>query len=999
MTTTTSAPLRSAQSARDLVPGDIRAVASAQADLERMRAALADAATDLRTITGVATSWSGSAAAAFTLHTRHVGDTLDQWERAHALVRRALAGYQDRLAAAQDTAACALEQWHAARAQLVQLSASDPGMLAASNLDSLRTHARAALRRAAALLERARAELDAVGDDAATQVTAATRQLRAHPLRPLTHQHATTPNTADRPAAVPSGPTVVVQAPHAGVHDSLSRIAARTLGDPRRWPEIYRLNVDRLGRNPNLIQPGWILRLPATDHPPASDPNPRAGRPPTPPGTPGVPPSATRHNPAPTSGPPPQAPAITAPHPAPPAQLDPSRRDPLDDGVGHWQPPPASTSPIVAPPASPSVGQAGSAGPRTDDHGGVHLGDGALLAGGVVAGVASLAGGAAFLWHRRDKAGGDGSGTLDADAASESGPVVRELTADNDTSGTPTTAASDWLDQFDLPLAEGDGRTVLLDAATTFGLGLTGPGAPAAARALLLSVLTTHLAAQAILAQGDLQALGLARAVGHTISGRLTVVAQPADALAHLEAAILTRTRLLEESAGRHTPPPLTLITSAPADARRVQAIADLGAGLAITVVILGPWPAGLTCHIDADGRISTSHDSGAPEWTTTLNGLRAFTADADITRDLLVLLDYNGVSATDNQRSEPGGQPTPQSDDQPDPPPGEIAHRLAPDREPPDPASPAEAATAADPAKDGGRTPLPRAADSPTTHAPGKTIRLTIVGHFHVHYQPSTADSPADLTDRFSPRQREILTYLALHPEGTRRDTLIAALWPDNPGERPAASLHARLSQMRHTLRDATGDRVHTLTTHHDGYYALDPGTVDVDLWQLTEALHTHYHATDPRERTAALHEIAQLYQGHLADTITGYWIETARQALHRDALDAFATLIRTLRDDNPDRALELLEHTRTLDPHNEAIYRDIIRLQRRLGRHDSIPRTIELLRTALAEIDATPTPSTLDLASDSIHATNPSAAAPKPRQPTTVDTRGQQRPTHPKE
>jgi nucleoid-associated protein YgaU len=60
--------------------------------------------------------------------------------------------------------------------------------------------------------------------------------------------------------------------------ESLWRIAARRLGDPERWTEIYALNRGRLqpdGRrltSPDLIRPGWRLRLP-TD---ASRPSPRA---------------------------------------------------------------------------------------------------------------------------------------------------------------------------------------------------------------------------------------------------------------------------------------------------------------------------------------------------------------------------------------------------------------------------------------------------------------------------------------------------------------------------------------------------------------------------------------------------------------------------------------------------------------------------------------------------------------------------------------------------
>lgn len=59
-----------------------------------------------------------------------------------------------------------------------------------------------------------------------------------------------------------------------GIHDTLSRIAARELGDPNRWPEIYALNhgrpQDRYGslQDPNLIHPGWVLEIQGPDHQP-----------------------------------------------------------------------------------------------------------------------------------------------------------------------------------------------------------------------------------------------------------------------------------------------------------------------------------------------------------------------------------------------------------------------------------------------------------------------------------------------------------------------------------------------------------------------------------------------------------------------------------------------------------------------------------------------------------------------------------------------------------
>ncbi|MEG1904893.1 MAG: LysM peptidoglycan-binding domain-containing protein, partial [Bacteroidales bacterium] len=44
--------------------------------------------------------------------------------------------------------------------------------------------------------------------------------------------------------------------------DCLWYIAEEQLGDPYRWPEIYEMNRDVIGGNPDLIYPGQVYTLP-----------------------------------------------------------------------------------------------------------------------------------------------------------------------------------------------------------------------------------------------------------------------------------------------------------------------------------------------------------------------------------------------------------------------------------------------------------------------------------------------------------------------------------------------------------------------------------------------------------------------------------------------------------------------------------------------------------------------------------------------------------------
>lgn len=43
--------------------------------------------------------------------------------------------------------------------------------------------------------------------------------------------------------------------------DSLSKIAKRQYGDAGKWRAIYEANRDLI-KNPDLIHPGWVLKIP-----------------------------------------------------------------------------------------------------------------------------------------------------------------------------------------------------------------------------------------------------------------------------------------------------------------------------------------------------------------------------------------------------------------------------------------------------------------------------------------------------------------------------------------------------------------------------------------------------------------------------------------------------------------------------------------------------------------------------------------------------------------
>lgn len=76
------------------------------------------------------------------------------------------------------------------------------------------------------------------------------------PIPPNIIEPAPAPAPAPEPAPTEKTYTVVEG-------DSLSEIAQRFTGDGNNWPALYHENQTVIGPNPDLIQPGMILTLPA----------------------------------------------------------------------------------------------------------------------------------------------------------------------------------------------------------------------------------------------------------------------------------------------------------------------------------------------------------------------------------------------------------------------------------------------------------------------------------------------------------------------------------------------------------------------------------------------------------------------------------------------------------------------------------------------------------------------------------------------------------------
>ncbi len=649
---------------------------------------------------------------------------------------------------------------------------------------------------------------------------------------------------------------VRVRQPERGVHDSLWRIAERQLGDGARWPEIWALNAEQVQADGRTFIRPTLIQ-------------------------PGW---LLR------------LPVVAASQPPPPA------RDTT-----------AAAQPAPAVPATPAHAR------PTHASGGIDASTGAFVGAGLAAAVGTAL---LVLRRRQRRVYAPGSGVRDDLVVA---PIVRELAS----------AGDEATQCLDLPAGAGpapagsprtvqtgqrDGRAVAVDLAQTRGLGLVGPGAHDAARALLVTLLAdTRLGAAELVITAELATTLLGDPARCSALGGVRVVDSLRHALDHLEAELFTRARqAADPAASDESPRPMVLVAQPCAsEERRLQGVLDNGSTLGFAGVLVGQWRPGGTVHVRAGGTVAAT----SPELAEAFADSRVFTLPAP---DAAALVDL--LAAAVEAHSEPTT---------------EVAS-------PPPPATPIAPVVAA-----------PRPAPQPSRQSRAD-LTLKVLGRLRL--EDCRQEPAADLTEALPRKQREILAFLALHPAGARREAVATAIWPEAPGDRPYNSFHATLSQLRRALRDADNGFTR-LVQHQDGHYNLDANLVAVDLWQLTERLTAVRASADDQQRQAALSEAIDLYAGDLADGLSGEWLEAPREALRRDVLDAISAVSRDLRADNPERALALLERARALDPYNEAIYRDIARLQARLGRFESISRTLGLLTGALAEIDQRPAADTVAL------------------------------------
>jgi DNA-binding SARP family transcriptional activator len=482
-----------------------------------------------------------------------------------------------------------------------------------------------------------------------------------------------------------------------------------------------------------------------------------------------------------------------------------------------------------------------------------------------------------------------------------------------------------------IPLGTRDGQVITADISALGGLGLTGPGASAAARAVLAALLSEARSGQEdpavpVIVPADAAGLLLAPAsAASSVPGIIPGLAQPASlttALDDIEALILRRARLAPPADDEHGPlraataaGPAVALFAIPgrADTRRLHSIIASGQDFGVVAVMLGEWPSGVTCYVAADGMITAA----SPRNT----GL------AGVQLHCLSLGDFS--AATGLKGAPPSTSPDEDLAVPASRSPGRQASRPVSPASSPDPHRPP---VMAEPAPEGSRL-----------------VRISVLGPLQI--------TAAGREIGAGPRKaRELLAFLAVHgADGVTADAISEALWPGAPPGYGTRQRNIALRKARDLLRSAAGRSTPMWIILTADRYRLDPALIESDLWQFHAALEAARTAGTDQDRLAAYRQAASCYRGPLCDGAGYDWAEPHAETARHRALDAWTRTAGILQDTDPEQALAALETALSHDPYNEYIYQQIMRLHAAQGRTDAVRRTFELLQARLSELGIT--------------------------------------------
>jgi predicted ATPase/DNA-binding SARP family transcriptional activator len=223
--------------------------------------------------------------------------------------------------------------------------------------------------------------------------------------------------------------------------------------------------------------------------------------------------------------------------------------------------------------------------------------------------------------------------------------------------------------------------------------------------------------------------------------------------------------------------------------------------------------------------------------------------------------------------------------------------------------------------------------------------LRIRVLGAFETHVRNHRVEK----TEWGSSRARELLAFIACHPDGCTKAQIGLALWPDASPGQLRNTFHVTMHRLRHALAipdaiQVEGDR-----------YRLNPALTrefDADLFEreARAAIRDLRRGTDA---TPALEAALARYRGDfLAGEPAGEWADERRDRLRQLHVEGLDALGRALMERG--RHADAAEAFRTLleaDPVNEEACRRQMTCLDRLGDRAGALRAYDALVRALRD------------------------------------------------
>jgi DNA-binding SARP family transcriptional activator len=712
--------------------------------------------------------------------------------------------------------------------------------------------------------------------------------------------------------------------------DTLWGIAERQLGNPLLWSEILELNEGRSQpggltlTDPHWIDPGWTLLLPgATD---GTDSGAGAAQSPSPVVSPSTTPTRAT---APTAAPA-VPPLISPTDPAPPSRSAPT-----------------PTIPEVAPPSSgPATTRLSSRSSNEP----VRLPSGSVVGASFAAGVLSaVALGRLRRRHTyRYRAPGPGRDISPEPPRPTLRHLVRRSAPDDDNVDDPKEIALFPVAPFDdnerhqnpgrVDIGTLDGATVTIEVAVLSGMAFVGASNDDVVRALLASMLVragpgaAEVLLTLLLVDQLLPGLGLVPAI-RSVKGI-------DDVARIIETEMIARARRFEavdasdassfRTENPENPLPLlvALVDSLPDDSfGRWSALLEGAKRLGIAVLFLGANPV-------ASGRLTTDE-------SRTVTDVEPVTFREELMGSVLF-----GLRAGEAVELL-----------------GTVANSLRdefPDDDVPIDASENEAIkgeiTDVEPRSGGQLEEASVQASSQDERWPSEYVDIDgaprpldvrVLGTYNI----TAYGEPVNTGLRN--RDKALLAWYLLRPEGATIDEAIEALWPDTSAGQAHKPFWRALGELRTRFRRDDAEALDVLTRQGEQYRLAGTET-SCDLWDFQRAVGEAAEADNDEECRQALRRAVDTYAGDFLEGWDEPWIEVARQDLHRRCLDAHLRLAEIEdHDGEPEKAVATLEGAIELDRYAEEPYRRIMTLQAAQGHPDTVKATWKLLQSRLGGLD----------------------------------------------